>query len=225
VSRIERWTRSLLETEARKRGVRDAERRSRTELLRAIFQHDYGTRQSLRNARRLVTTLIDTANAVLPLFGSHSERQERQERQERPRMQPAASQTSLHTPAHAAPPAPPPQLTAASTAAPEAAAPSRIASKRHRAELQLSWQVNDADAERARTLLGHHGELALRVVTVRADPAKIVKSEITEHGPLTNSGAWTLLLPAPDAKCVSAIGVRHGERFVSIVHDSSRATS
>ena len=72
VSRIERWTRNLLEAEARKRGVRDAELRSRAELLRAIFQHDYGTRQSLRNARKLVTTLIDTANAVLPLFGAHA---------------------------------------------------------------------------------------------------------------------------------------------------------
>ena len=85
----------LLEAEARKRGVRDAELRSRAELVRAIFQHDYGTRQSLRNARRFVTTLIDTANAVLPLFGTHAPTQER------PRMQPVPSRNPL--PAQVAP--------------------------------------------------------------------------------------------------------------------------
>ena len=217
MSRIERWTRNLLEAEARKRGVRDAELRSRAELLRAIFQHDYGTRQSLRNARKLVTTLIDTANAVLPLFGAHAPTP----LQERPRMQPAAKSHPLPVPAAGRAPAP--QLTAPTKPEEVPAAPSRIAIKRDRAELQLSWQVNDADTERARKLLGHRGELALRVVTVRADPSTIVKSEITEHGPLTASGAWTLLLPTTDANCVSAIGIRHGERFVSIVHDSSRA--
>lgn len=123
-------------------------------------------------------------------------------------------------PAVSAPPAP--QLSAANAPAAVSGTPSTIAMKREHTELRLSWQVNDADAQRARALLGHHGELALRVVTVRADPAKIVKSEITEHGPLAASGAWTLLLPGPDANCVSAIGVRHGERFVSIVHESSR---
>jgi hypothetical protein len=181
VSRIERWTRNLLEAEARKRGVRDAELRSRTELLRAIVQ---------KNARKLVTSL-------LPMFGNKS-----------------APPPRSHV-LHASSPAPLP-----TPAAPQP--PSRLAIERDHSELKLSWHVNDADTERARALLGHRGELALRIVTVRPDPARVVQSEVTEHGPLDASGRWTLLLSGPDANCVGAVGVRHGERFVSIVHTTAR---
>ena len=221
VSRIERWTRNLLEAEAKKRGVRDAELRSRAELLRAIVQHDYGTRQSLRNARKLVSTLIDTASAARGMFGKSHAPPPPRAIQAPPAPTPLAAAAPqiqrAPEPAAAPPPAPQPSAVAQS--------PSRIALKRDHAELELTWQVNDADAQRARALLGHPGELALRVVTVRPDPDKIVQSEITEHGPLNASGAWTLLLPTPDANCVGAIGVRHGERFVSIAHESSRVSA
>jgi hypothetical protein len=89
-------------------------------------------------------------------------------------------------------------------------------------QLELSWQVNEQDAQRARTLLGSHGELSLRIVCVQADVAQVVRSSVTEHGPLDASGAWTWVLPGPDSHCVGAIGVRHGDRFVSIAHESSR---
>jgi hypothetical protein len=206
VSRIERWTRNLLETEARKRGIRDPEARSRTELLWAIAQHDYGARQSLRTARKLVGNLVEGASHALPLFSSR--RGQAAERQPSPlpvttldpRPQPAAAQ---------------PQL--------PAAPPSSLQLRREAGQLELSWQVNARDTQIAQSLLGQPGELSLRIVCVQPDPTQVVRSSVTEHGPLEPEGVWSWTLPGPDSHCVGAVGVRHGDRFVSIAHQSSRA--
>jgi hypothetical protein len=225
VSRIERWTRQLLEAEARKRGIRDPEVRSRSELLWAIAQHDYGARQSLRNARKLVGSLIQGATQALPMFARRS----------------SAQHATLPVPgadtgdawqaadeAHAAAFLAVSQpLAAALVASPglqlgAAAEPSSLQLRRADGQLELAWQVNEQDAQRARTLLGQHGELSLRIVCVQADPKTVVRSSVTEHGPLAASGAWTCLLPGPESHCVGSIGVRHGDRFVSIAHESSR---
>jgi hypothetical protein len=196
VSRIERWTRHLLEAEAHKRGIRDPEARSRTELLWAIAQHDVSARNGLRSARRLVGSIVD----ALPLLPSRRSR----DRQPSP----------LSIPAPEAP-----QPSAALT---ESTEPSRLQLRREAGQLELVWQVNPLDAQRARRLLGQHGELSLRIVSVQADPRQVVLSSVTEHGPLEPQGAWTWTLPGPDTHCVGAIGVRHGGQFVSIAHESSR---
>ena len=203
VSRIERWTRQLLETEAHKRGIRDPEVRSRTELLWAIAQHDYGARQGLRSARRLVGNIVD----ALPLLTS------RRSQSKQPSTLP--TQTLEPLPLVAAEPRPSPQLVAASE-------PSRLRLRREAGQLELSWQVNAQDAQRARRLLGQHGELSLRIVCVQPDPQQVVRSSITEHGPLEPEGAWTWTLPGPDIHCVGSVGIRHGDQFVSIAHESSR---
>jgi hypothetical protein len=202
VSRIERWTRQLLETEARKRGIRDPEVRSRPELLWAIAQHDYGARQSLRTARKLVGSIASAAQA-LPLLSRRGP------------MQPSS------LPMPEAEPGPQPSAAAQAVAAPPVE-PSRLQLRRAEGQLELSWQVNALDAQRARQLLGQHGELSLRIVCVQADPTQVVRSSVTEHGPLDARGAWTWVLPGPDAHCVGSVGVRSGDRFVSIAHESSR---
>jgi hypothetical protein len=83
--------------------------------------------------------------------------------------------------------------------------------------------VNDRDTELAQRLLGGPGELSLRIVCVQADPAQVVRSSVTEHGPLDANGVWSWTLPGPETHCVGAVGVRHGDRFISIAHQSSRA--
>jgi hypothetical protein len=88
--------------------------------------------------------------------------------------------------------------------------------------LHLAWKVTEQGAARARAVLGADGELILRIVSVRPDPAQIVHSEVTEHGPIEPKGEWTAQLPTEDTHCVSAIGLRSRGRFVSIVHASSR---
>lgn len=196
MSRIERWTRQLLENEAHKRGIRDPETRSRTELLWAIAQHDYNARHGLRSARKLVGTIVD----ALPLLSRRKEA--------KPSITPAlAPQPPAAAPAQ--------QLTASTE-------PSRLQLRREAGQLELSWQVNPQDAQRARRFLGQPGELSLRIVCVQADPEQVVRSTITEHGPLEPEGAWTWTLPGPETHCVGSIGVRHGDRFVSIAHESSR---
>jgi len=87
--------------------------------------------------------------------------------------------------------------------------------------LLLRWVITDEGERRARAVLGvsdSDGELTVRLVSIRPDAERIVRSEITEHGPVSASGEWS---PGPlvDAeRCVAAIGMRAGERFVSIVH-------
>jgi hypothetical protein len=200
VSRIERWTRHLLEAEAHKRGIRDPEARSQPELLWAIAQHDVSARQGLRSARRLVSSIVD----ALPLLSSRHK----------------AKQSSPLPTAARQPSAIAPQPSAAQLS--ESTEPSRLQLRREAGQLELTWQVNPLDAQRARRLLGQHGELSLRIVSVQADPEQVVRSSVTEHGPLEPVGAWTWTLPGPETHCVGSIGVRHGGQFVSIAHESSR---
>jgi hypothetical protein len=191
VSRIERWTRRVLENEAHRRGVKAPEHKPSGELLAAIVHQDAGL------ARQVVRSLMQSAGALL---GKRFAR-DTQVAPARPR-EPAAL------------PSPAPQPMAATT---------RLRQVRDAAELKLSWQISQQSAERAQRLLGSPGELALRVVAVRADATRVVTSEITDHGPIPPSGEWHMVLPSADAQCVSAVGLRHGERFVSIAHESSRA--
>jgi hypothetical protein len=219
VSRIERWTRFLLEGEARKRGLAEPETRSRPDLLRAIVQHEYKAGNGLRdNARRLVSSLIESAaSAALPLLTSVTKPNPPPAATRPPEREPSTTQIRTRDTA---------QVYPAQDTHPYAAsagATSHIVLQRNRGELRLMWQITDFATEQARRLLGHPGELALRVVSVRPDATLVVGSEISEHGPVTASGAWTLVLPSVDAHCVGSVGLRHGERFVSIVHSSSRA--
>lgn len=202
MSRIERWTRQLLEGEAHKRGIRDPEARSRIELLFAIAQHDVSARprQGLRSARKLLGSIVES----LPLLSSLRSGAKRSA---------AAPEPSAFAPQPTAAGAS--QLTASTV-------PSRLQLRREAGQLELTWQVNPHDAQRARRLLGQPGELSLRIVCVQADPQQVVRSSITEHGPLEPEGAWSWTLPGPDSHCVGSVGVRHGDRFVSIAHESSR---
>jgi hypothetical protein len=78
LSRIENWTRDMLEAEARRRGVRDPELRSRSELVRMILRDQYGDQlargreqlnrglRTLKTARQLMGVAIDAAVSSLP---------------------------------------------------------------------------------------------------------------------------------------------------------------
>ncbi|MEY4583437.1 MAG: hypothetical protein RL701_8140 [Pseudomonadota bacterium] len=218
MSRIERWARQLLEKEARKRGVFEPEGRTRQDLLRGIVQHDVQAGQALReNARKLMGALIETAAAAtLPLFNRQPHTAQppslmREAQATLKGLQPIAAALSFAPAATSSRPQAQPEL------------PSRLIVERNHAELQLNWEVTHAATDRARLLLGHPGELALRIVSVRRDPTQVLQSEVAEHGPVAENGVWTLQLPSADAHCVGSVGIRHGERFVSIVHVSSRA--
>jgi hypothetical protein len=208
VSRIERWTRQVLETEARKRGIRDVEDHSHVDLARLILRHDTALPRGLRNARRLMGTLFEAAVGVLPAFARGRERN--------------AIDRAAARPArlHAETPLPPPAAAAPAAVSGDAwLEPSRLQA----GELHLSWRISEQAAQRARKLLGVTGELAVRVVSVRADPARVVATHVTEHGPISEQGEWTMQLESESTHCVSAIGVRSGNRFVSIVHERSAA--
>jgi hypothetical protein len=330
MSDAESWTRRMLEAEARKRGIRDPEARSRLELARLILAHDY---TSTRSTRRMLGKLVGDAAAKLTTLAVErtpgatpaDERRRQTERSlerrraaaDAARAAPAAQSgtaaagveparaiaptppagtaqvggapalaaaaepqpsladsparapaTTTATPPSAAPPYtapfptqpaaaafPTPPLAAAppSTASfptqptnaafstqpsaagptlpaaaafptqPSAASEDRLDHTRREARtLHLRWRVSEQGADRARILLGMRGELAVRIVSVRADEDHVVHSEVTEHGPIDSSGEWTAQLESADTHCVSAIGLRSAGRFVSIVHCSSR---
>jgi hypothetical protein len=317
MSDAESWTRRVLEAEARKRGIRDPEARSRLELARLILAHDY---TSTRSTRRMLGKLIGEAAAKLPklpMIGAAREpeispAEERRRQAARaderrasapnaaaargvpaaasggvapasdagdakqgpaltpqtgstlvppadetqalrlaeapalapspldptfapppfeptlapppldPTLAPPPLDSTLAPPPLDSTPAPPPLTAAASSLQPSAADENRLNPARRDARaLHLSWQVTEQGAERARVLLGMRGELALRIVSVRADEAHVVHSEVTDHGPIEPSGEWTAQLASDDAHCVAAVGLRSAGRFVSIVHRSS----
>jgi hypothetical protein len=89
------------------------------------------------------------------------------------------------------------------------------------AGLLLRWRVGSDAIHRARAVLGAHGELALRVITVRVEEGLFVHTDTLDHGPIDSSGDWTAPLEPNAARYVSSVGLRSGDRFVSIVHAAS----
>ena len=70
LSRIEAWTREMLEAEARKRRIRSPEFRTRSELVRLILKHQYGARfnaarEGVAKGRRAVEQTRDLMNEVV----------------------------------------------------------------------------------------------------------------------------------------------------------------
>jgi len=84
--------------------------------------------------------------------------------------------------------------------------------------MRLRWALSAHGQQRARAVLGRDGELAIRLVSIAFDPIRVVRSEITEHGPIDASGEWTAPALTDSARCFAAVGLRHGERFVAVVH-------
>jgi hypothetical protein len=89
-------------------------------------------------------------------------------------------------------------------------------------ELHITWSTTEAGQARAKTVLGSDGELTLRVVAITPDPTRVVRSEITERGPVDHVQEW--IAPAVEAgsRCFAAIGMRSGGRFVAIAHAPAR---
>jgi hypothetical protein len=343
LSRIEAWSREMLEGEARRRGIRSPEFRTRGELIRLILRHQYGdrfnagrdriaqARTSLKQARELLGATLGAALTALPepletlmrLRGRlpPPQRPRPPARQETPapstRAPVPAQEPQPEVSAPAAAPAVTP-VAAVPTAVPEIAAPAAdfspppppeaaeprrpmpatrtfveepirtrsmarlLAAQGHkeralaiyaeliesqsdtdalRAEaetvrrgdpidapllpapgaeerlsappesgdklwsegepgsgLLLRWSITDGGLQRARAVLGKDGEIAVRVISIRPDEARVVRSEITEHAPVDASGEWqTPPLPS-SVRCFAAAGLRHGDRFVAIVH-------
>src|SRR6185295_244866 len=78
LSRIDAWTREMLEAEARRRRIRNPEFRTRGDLIRLLLKHQYGDRVSAgreriakgmrtaRQARELFGLAMDAALSALP---------------------------------------------------------------------------------------------------------------------------------------------------------------
>ena len=323
LSRIEAWTRGMLEAEARRRKIRSPEFRTRSELVRLILRHQYGDQLSAgreriaqgvrawEQARGLLSSAVQGALSVLPepvdrLLGLRAPaRRPRPEVAEdpeprrgsapQPREWQAPENTrtpkrSEPTPAQAAPQSPvaqpPPVAPSTRTFVEEPIRTQSMArllaaqghreralaiyeellaqnseddSLRHEAEalrqgrpiepprlpdrpveiervalpesgdrlscegeprsgLQLRWHITDDGQRRARAVLGRAGELAVRLVAIRPDAEQVVRSEITEHGPVSADGAWQSPVLTDAARCFAAVGLREGDHFVAIVH-------
>jgi hypothetical protein len=90
------------------------------------------------------------------------------------------------------------------------------------AGLLVRWSVTEGGQLRAGAVLGERGELALRIISIQSDPERVVRSQITEHGPVGEHGEWRAPALAPGARCFAAVGLRAGNRFVAIVHAHPR---
>ncbi|HKP55378.1 MAG TPA: hypothetical protein VJV78_01580 [Polyangiales bacterium] len=236
---IDQWSRALLQNEARKRGIRTPEMYSRPELIKLILRHDYGSTINVREAARLLGGVLGSAKSVLRAgLGIAEERPARQpepavrrpvpeapRRAAEVRVEPAPFAVSPWDEAPEPVPAPEPERTP-SPVQPVAAAPDdeyeELSYGPHRdAGLLVRWHVGSEAIHRARAVLGAHGELALRVVTVRVEDGLFVRTETLDHGPIESAGDWTAPIEPSAARYVSSVGLRSGDRFVSIVHAAS----
>lgn len=95
-----------------------------------------------------------------------------------------------------------------------------VCERRDTAGIALRWHVTRQGIERARQVLGEDGEFAVRVVAIVPDPEQVVRSDISEHGPVESSGQWQAAPIDGSARCLAAIGLRNSgaSRFVSIAH-------
>ncbi|MFI5309347.1 MAG: hypothetical protein ACHQ53_18475 [Polyangiales bacterium] len=316
LSRIEAWSREMLEGEARRRGVRAPEFRTRGELVRLILRHQYGdrfnagrdriaeARRNLQQARELVATALGAALTALPepfdalmrlrnRLPGPSPRRSPVVRVHEPSSPPVIEPSPA--PVVAAPvvadvpkPAePPPRVSPATRTFVEEPIRTRsmarlLAVQGHKeralaiyaelieqqtespalreeaeavrrgdpieapvlpapgAELErpsapdagdilssegepstgllLRWHITEPGLRRARAVLGSEGELAVRVISIRPDDERVVRSEITEHAPVDASGEWQTPPLAAAVRCFAAAGLRQGDRFVAIVH-------
>ena len=312
LTRIDAWTRSMLEAEAHKRGVRRPELRTRTDLVRMILRHDYRGLRDLDDARRVVVSALGNAAAMLPIPGKLRERllarlpltaadtvapprsEHKVPEVHIPRATPvpkdlrsaAEAARSGFEPVDVTPkdPASEPstrsfveepirthsmaRLLASQGHKERALAiyeellakndgdealfreaeamrqgrtptfskgelpqPSRMprnelqtsgdsvaCDKLESGELRVRWHVSPEGQARARALLGSGGELALRLVVIRPDASNVVSSEITEHGPIGESGEWTTRMAPGGTRAFASVGLRGDGRFVSISH-------
>jgi hypothetical protein len=328
LSRIDAWTREMLEAEARRRRIRNPEFRTRGDLIRLLLKHQYGDRVSAgreriaqgmrtaRQARELFGLAMDAALSALPEPIGAIMRLRSGQPIAPPRPAPRAPQSTATT-ATSKPVAtasteldsepPPAHVTATISTEPASATapieattrtfieePIRtrtmarlLAAQGHReralliyeellaqnsadsamqeeadavrrgeallepqlpeppfgaerwslpetddrlscegdpsAGLVLRWNVTEGGQLRAGAVLGEHGELALRIISIQPDPERVVRSQITEHGPVGEQGQWQAPALAPGARCFAAVGLRAGNRFVAIVHAHPRA--
>ena len=231
LSRLETYARELLEAEARRRLIRGPEYRTRGDLIRLILRHQYGERfsagrdQFARGVRGIAQARDFLSAALSSLPGpiatvnrlrSHLPLQ-RKPAPSGPEWQaPAPVERAAHR--DVVRPAPPP---------PDAC--DRLHCEGEPSSgLRLRWQISEDGLRRARAVLGDVGELAIQLVDVRTDAQQIVRTEITEHGPVAMRDVWTTPPRPTGARCVAAVGLRQGTRFVAIAHtraDSPAAIS
>jgi hypothetical protein len=88
--------------------------------------------------------------------------------------------------------------------------------------LTVRWTITEQGKERAAAVLGRGGELAVRIMAVVPDPELVVRSEVTEYGPVESSGSWTARALPRGARCFTAVGLRANNRFVAIIHAPAR---
>jgi hypothetical protein len=86
----------------------------------------------------------------------------------------------------------------------------------------LRWQISEAGVRRARAVLGSAGQLTARLISIERDPELVVCSSIVEHGPLPRTGEWHSPRLRPHHRCLAAVGLLAGTRFVAIVHAQPR---
>jgi hypothetical protein len=83
--------------------------------------------------------------------------------------------------------------------------------------LAIRWNVTTLGVDRARMVLGEEGTLAVRVVIITRGDTDITSIPV-EHTPVPITGQTWLDEVTPGALCVAAVGLRSGDRFVSITH-------
>lgn len=81
------------------------------------------------------------------------------------------------------------------------------------------WRLDALRTTRGRALLGGDGLPTLRVVRIVAHPDHSVESHRDDRA-LEGTSGFTRIEAEPDARLVVSIGLKHAERFVSMLHAS-----
>lgn len=245
LSQLDGWTRDALEAEARRIGIKGCEYRTRTELVRLLLRDRYGDRWNA--GRETLARGVRGLSEVRAALGAAIERtivsvlslpDPREPAWGVPRGVQASGAREAEALRATVPNAPVASVAATDGVAARARtpdAPDASDSPEHiaappEAEDRVTWVCGQSDAallrwhataagiRRARAVLGADGELALRVVVVAPDVREIVRTQVVVHGPVDAAGELPATPAIEGARRVAAVGLRAGERFVSIAH-------
>ncbi len=87
-----------------------------------------------------------------------------------------------------------------------------------RDSLLVSWKVTERSVERARAVLGGDGTLTARLVVVARERGADVRADCVEQAPVDATGEHVFTPIPTGARCTASVGLRSGDRFVSVAH-------
>lgn len=244
LNRLEKWSRRVLEREARRIGIPNPSTLPLLDLVTSILhartdsqETDSRARRALQTALFVLENLVRMAEVAIPTRNQPVTRR-RSEESSRPSKNQTVSphQQQLHFEPEAPSSAPSniekapsaaqtslpviePQIHSALENQPAPPAPDHIVTRHTDAStLIVQWNLSDATVERTHKLRKLSGTLSARAIIVEPDTEHVIRTETRDHPNIATQGEWALTDLSLESRVIVSIGLADGSNFVSIAH-------